>query len=282
MRRRVWLAAPVMWMWAGAPNAEPSTQGVRNDIPSCRLAFFHEKIVDPQRDFIVVVDRTVTLGAPLARDTVDRIVRAIRPGDHIEVISFSGLSQAEFTVVQFDGYLDVAARQVELESNIPATQIQSATACFKNQTEYGRKKLGDRIGVLLAAPLSGAQRSEILRALTSISQQAIGKGHAHTKVVVIISDMLEFSDIASFYQKRRLRAIDTMQTLELAKAAQLIGSFDGAMVYVAGTALPSEAGQQAPGIRERRLLQDFWEAWFRESGATVVGLDNPALLHDIE
>lgn len=264
----------------GAAAAQ-AMAGPRNDIPSCRAAFFHQRAAPSVRDLIIAVDRTVSLSPSLREDAVDRISRAIRPGDHLVIVTFSGLTKDEFTRVEFDGRVDTPATENELETKLPASKIDEAMQCFNYQLAFGKKAVRTRLTAILAQPLSDAQRSEILRALSTISTQMLSDDNTPTKLVVVVSDMLEFSDFASFYNNRRLRAIDPAMTMKAARAARLIGAFNGARVYVIGTAVPSNPREPGPGIRERQLLQDFWERWFKASNAVVVGLDNPELLKEI-
>ena len=279
---RLWqLAAPILLGIAQYVAAE-GIAPARNEIPSCRQAFFKEHGAAPTRELIVAIDRTVSLNQQLTSDTIERITRAVRPGDHLALVSFSGLTQDEFTSIEFEGTIDLPATDSELQSGIPAKQVGPATLCFKNQLHFARNNLRSKLAALLDAPLSDARRSEILRALSSISNQMIKASSAPKKTVVVISDMLENSDLTSFYQNRRLRKIEVEKTLARAKAAQLLGGFGGARVFVIGTAAPSSADKSGPGINERLLLQEFWEQWFEASNALVVGLDNPALLREIE
>src|SRR5215469_5008586 len=207
--------------------AAQSADGARNDIPSCRAAYFHQQ--SPSlRDLIIAVDRTVSLGPSLREDAVDRILRAIRPGDHLVIVTFSGLTKEEFTRVEFDGRVDVAATENELETELPAAKIGDATQCFKYQLAFADKAVRTKLTTILGSPLDDAKRSEILRALATISAQMLSADKTPTKVVVVISDMLEFSDFASFYRDRRLRAINPTATLNAAKKARLLGAFNGA------------------------------------------------------
>jgi hypothetical protein len=267
---------------AAVPAASPVTSGERNDLPSCRSLLFKESPQDStRRDYFVVVDRTVSFPESLLSDVIDRTERSIRPGDHVEVISFSGLTASEFTYVQLNLRIDSTASDSELESKIPAARIAATQRCFARQMALGKSKVREVLNSLLRSPLSTARRSEILEALATISHETIQPSAAHDKLVLVISDMLEYSDVASFYSGGALRLINSGKVLQTARANSLLGDFSGARIYVAGAATVS--GQSsAIGLKERRALQSFWSEWFQESGGTVAAWGEPALLVDIQ
>src|ERR1700753_1808375 len=137
----------------------------------------------------------------------------VRPGDHVALVTFSGLTQQEFTSIQFEGTVDLPASDSELQSGIPAKQVAAAKLCFTNQLKFVRNRVHGKLISLLDTPLNDARRSEILRALSTISAQMVTASPAARKIVVVISDMLEHSDFASFYRNRQLRRIEVDETL---------------------------------------------------------------------
>jgi hypothetical protein len=157
--------------------------------------------------------------------------------------------------------------------------MAEAAACFSRQTALARRRVESQIRDALATPLSDAQHSEIMKALTVISGEAIRKPTRPT-VVVVISDMLEHSDLESFYSNHSLRTIDPAKALQTASIHHLIGDFSKARVYVIGAAAGTPSGGQR-GLRERQSLETFWRQWFAASNAEVAAWGEPALLQDI-
>jgi hypothetical protein len=258
-----------------------TSSNFRNDMPSCRAHLFHEEVQGKSlRDYFIIVDRTVTLG-DASKDTVDRAVRSIKAGDHVEVLSFSGLTESEFTKVEFDAYLDVSPTDDELETKIPASAVGKTKGCFQKQVSLARKKVSDILSSLLLSPIKEAKQSEILLALSSISTQSVTENAIGDKQMLVISDMVEHSDAASFYKDRGLRLIDPDKMLKSAQSAHLIGDFKGAKIYVAGAAAVFEGKKRSPGVRERTALKVFWEKWFQQSKATIDAWGEPVLLKDL-
>jgi len=106
---------------------------------------------------------------------------------------------------------------------------------------------------------------------------------AKEKIVFIVSDMLENSSISSFYSASNLRLIDPAQELRKAQAAQMIGDFNGARVFVLGAGIVGENTKQ-PGKTPYRdpkaisALREFWISLLSHSNATVVEFGAPSLL----
>jgi hypothetical protein len=194
----------------------------------------------------------------------------------VQIVSFSGLTATEVTIVELDERLDVLATEREYETKLPASDVDSAQLCFSRQLDLGRDHVRQVLKSRLHTPNRDAKRSEILNALTTISRQSISASQAHDRVVVVISDMLENSDFVTFYSHRSLRKIDPDKVLAAAQARQFVGDFRHARVYVIGVATISEPGASR-GLLERQALQEFWQHWFELSGATVVGWAETAL-----
>ncbi len=268
-------------MLISAPAGAQVGAGVRNDFPSCRPGFFKEgPDKTSSRDLYIILDRTVSFNDVLQKDALRRIAAAITPGDHLRLISFSGLTQSEFTLVQLDGFVDSAATDEELETKIPASKVGEAKRCFAKQPEIVREKVIGRLRELLQNPLSAAKRSEILKALTVISRESIAEKE-RAKVVVVLSDMLEYSDIVSFYEHSTLKQIDTKKAMAAAQREQLVGEFARARIYVIGAAAAASESDAQRGLKARRSLETFWTEWIAASNGLLAGWGEPALVQDI-
>jgi len=281
MRLSFPLAAACVALFLGAtvqPHAAP-----RNDVPSCRGRYFGEDAaVRPiAREFVIVVDRTVSLDKSLRGDIVGHIARTIAPGDRVIVLTFSGLTASEFTKTEFDGRVDTVPPETDFDNRIPGRMVDEARQCFVNQLIYVRRKVSNAVADLMAAPLGSARRSEIMLALSQISRATLSVKIPHDKTVLIVSDMLEFSDIASFYAGNRLRLIVPADVLATARRHSLFGDFRGAKIFVAGAAAV-ESAKYNENIREREALREFWSQWFVMSHGDLREWGEPALLHDIQ
>lgn len=277
--RAIAAAAAVVLLLAVGSITRAST---RDDIPSCREHFFKQKPSElkPVRDYFIIIDRTMVLDPKLQGDIVARAVRSVSPGDRVVVVAFSGLTGSEFTRVEYDGRLDLPPTESELENKVPARTISAVQECFSEQPRFARKSIYDLLAKQLASPLVQARRSEILGALTSTSRSLVAPAQAKEKVVLVVSDMLEYSDVASFYAAGQLRRIDPAKVMKAAEGEMLIGDFGGARVFVAGAAASPDS--HANGTVSARVdLRKFWSTWIAKSDGKLVGWGEPDLLQEI-
>jgi len=114
---------------------------------------------------------------------------------------------------------------------------------------------------------------------------AVSQDSAEHKVVFVATDGLENSSVATFYAHNTVRKIDARAEFAKAKANDMLGSFDGAKIYVLGAAMmpPATHGTRVirDGYRDPNTLRDlkaFWIDYFKASGANLVEFGEPALL----
>jgi hypothetical protein len=262
---------------AACQTAAAPAAATRNDIPSCRTLFKLEE-VPAARDYLILIDQTTLLNPALAKDASERILRSIKPGDRVEIVSFSGLNPEHFLLTEFDGRLDVPPTDSERGTAIPAALLRKAEACFAKQTVLARKKVGDTLGRLLGKPLEDSPgRSEILKAVASVAAQGIKSPES---LMLIVSDMVENNDVFSFYGKQGLAVPAADAALTTAKRYGLLADLHGARVFVIGAGYSSD-DKYAPSLKVRENLRQFWLALFTSSNATLSAWGDPALVGDI-
>jgi hypothetical protein len=266
--KTLWRAALVcllMCLWAGAGGE--ALAAPRNDMPSCRQIFFNEAPQSfAQRDYLIIFDRTVVFPKAGIADIIKRTVESVHAGDHVQLFSLSSLTASEFIKEHLDLWFDVPASQSDLETKIPASKISLAQRCFGNQLSLGKMKLTTQLQSLMDAPLADALQSEILNALSSISRESMAQSK-RDKRILVLSDMLENSDVINFYHPLLPGNVQT--ALDNAKANELLGRFEGAHIYVRGAAMVVE-GHKPMSTKARALLRHFWEKWIQISGGELV------------
>jgi len=258
----------------------PTTQASdRNDLPSCREHFFKKRPA-LLRDFVIAIDRTTRLNPTLVKDTLARIQRALRPGDRVMLVSFSGTNQDHFLFVEFDGRIDPSPSDEELETEIPGNLATKVADCFPRAFEWAQREISKRLETLLTQPLVNAPgKSEILASLSALTHNVSAEQPAK-KVFLVISDLMENSDFANFYSGIRASSLIEPQTLvEAAKRQGLVADLHGTEVYVVGAGFVP-AGKTPMSVAQRRSLKRFWEAMIHAGGGSLVGWGEPALLAD--
>lgn len=276
----IFLTSLMFICFTTAANAQNFDSEFRNDVPSCARHYNIPELQKLHRQYLIIVDLTVKLSDEAKNDTLNRVRRSIRQGDRVQVISFSSTNEKELTLVQFDGRVDLQPTEDDYETKFPGNEVEQARTCFKNQIKLVQDKVLGILSSKLDVPIIDAKRSEILKSLGVATTQSLNDTAGTEKQVLIISDMIEHSDITSFYKDRSLRLIEPQKELAIVKNAKLTSDFKMANVYIAGAASVSEPKKNTVGIRERTALKEFWENWFKQSNANIKAWGEPALLEN--
>jgi hypothetical protein len=268
------------WHAALAQADTPSAghHGGNKSFPSCRPHFRLQQM-PVSRSFTIAVDQTTRLNSVLIQDTVERVVRSLKPGDHVKIVTFSGMSQDYFTFVALELRIDAPPSEDEWDSVIPATQVDAAKTCFTRQVALARIKVQKELTRLLSENLARAPaKSEIFKAIASIA--SITDSAVPEKILVTVSDLVENSDIAVLYRKHSLAVGDAQAVLAAVERHGLLASLPNTKVYVVGAAFVPDP-KNNPGLKQREALRSLWQAYFAAAKAQVLGWGEPALLGEI-
>lgn len=251
----------------------------RNDVPSCytqsRLDEFRS--APSGRMLTVVVDQTTPLTQDLQRTAWNHIKRFLKPGDKLRLYSFSAYLEGHYTQLQFAGELESPLSE-DVLGNVPMMGARKFDACLKNQPAVMVKSFGKAFSAAMGKSSSDIPRSEILFSLKAISEDMKNATQVDEHVMLLMSDMLEYSDFGSFYQANGIRQIEPSVEMAKVEKQNLLADFGGARVYVHGAAfVPSTAKN---GYRSGKMIQNlesFWKTYFSGSHATLSGFGNPEL-----
>lgn len=258
--------------------------GVGNDIPSCYTAN-KLNIAVPAVDveLFVLIDQTTPLDSALQDAVRENAGRIVKQGSAFVIASFSSFGQGRYMLVESTGTLEQSIPE-QIRSDISVKLLKNFDACMKGQIDFGRKTAAAAINKALSGSSPDLAKSDIMGSLKELSSR-VKTSRAKDKVVFVVSDMLENSSITTFYANKNVRVIDPTAEFKKAEAAQMIGDFGGARVFVLGAGLLQEnAGgknRDSGAYRDPKtmaVLRQFWEQYFSASNAIVVGFGTPALL----
>ena len=268
--------------------ASPARAGVDNDIPSCYAAS-KMKMTAPASaiEVFVLIDQTTPLDVSLQNSVLENAGRLVKPGSSYVIASFSSFSQGRYLEVLSAGKLEEPIG-AGMRDDISVKLLRGFDACLSGQADYGRKAAANAINKAMAGGSPKLARSDIMGSLKELSSR-VKQSTAKDKIVFLVSDMLEYSGISSFYANKNLRAIDPTVEMEKARNAQVLGDFGDARVFVLGAGLVQEnAGgkNKDSGVyrnpKSVALLRQFWSAYFTASHAKLVEFGVPALLVPVQ
>jgi len=256
----------------------------RNDVPSCySQARIDEFRTAPSgRMLTVVVDQTTPLTQDLQRTAWGHIKRFMQPGDKIRLYSFSAYLEGHYTRLRFAGELEQPIDPKVLGS-VPMMATRKFESCLKNQPARMFQGFGKVFAATMGKSSSDIPRSEILFSLKAVGEDLAKAEGVSEHVVLVMSDMLEYSDFGSFYQSNGIRQIDPKVEIAKVEKHNLLGDFKGARIYVHGAAFVPTTAKN--GYRSGKMIQNleqFWGTYFQESNASLAGFGNPELTTAVE
>lgn len=255
-----------------------------NQVPSCYKAN-NVTPFGPVYDklFVVLIDQTVLLDKNLQEDVLQTMNQMIQPGTHFIVGEFSAFSQGRYLNIVEDGVAEAPVPQDQI-GNMVATKVAPFNQCLASQLTYARQTAEQTALQIMQDSSSSLAQSDIEMSLKEVSAP-IKEDQAAHKVVLLVTDGLEYSTVSSFYSHDTARDINPDVEMKKAEAADMIGDFGGASIYVIGGALepPATSGTQAErnGYRNPQMqehLAEFWGDYFKASNANLAGFGLPALL----
>lgn len=254
---------------------------LRNDVPSCTNDVPAEYYQLPnERELVILVDKTMahSLDQGIKSELYQSVKRFIQPGDKIQLVEFSSFAQDSYTKVAFNGQLDTQLSD-DHRSQIKKSVLKSLDKCLDKQHNFMLNKVGISLKAAFQ-PQEKPTNTELIGTLSDISNQVLTHSTAKRKVVLLISDMLENSDITSFYKNNQTRVINPQQELDRVSTSQMFANFNQADIYVIGTGV-IPGNQQYISAQKMNKLESFWKDYFKQSNATLRGFGKPMLLGDI-
>jgi len=237
--------------------------------------------IDPPvttRDLYVLVDQTIVLSKKLQEETYQNIVNFLRPGDTVQIIGFSANAAGYYTEVILKGVIDERLTEDDRYA-ISKKILRQIDQCYQAQDTQVRQYAGRALIHAFSNATTDLPKTEIVSNLSVVAKDIIGKSETPEKYVLIVSDMMENSDLLSLYGNGKLERLDVDQEVRKLGNKIAFEGMDRAKIYVIG------GGYLADGTYRSSLalkgLENFWASYFEHSNATLKQFGTPSLLSGI-
>jgi|APSaa5957512535_1039671.scaffolds.fasta_scaffold96520_2 hypothetical protein len=248
----------------------------QQEVPSCYTLVNIDGVKPPEldRELFVLIDQTLHFNDKIKSQVNSKIQSFLREGDLLVLATFSANAEGRYSEVVMRGRLDrnLPDNQRYKTSKAKLTRLD---ACFQQQEIAVRQLTVDSLNKAFGESTSELPKTEIVGNLVTLSRDIMAVRESEHAVVLIVSDMLENSNITSFYGQRKLRNLDVEVELEKIEKAGMISSFNEAVVYVIGAGFTAKGNYRS--AKTLSLLEDFWREYFEKSGGVVKGFGTPAL-----
>jgi hypothetical protein len=230
-------------------------------------------------DIFVVLDETTVLDDHLKQQAVDQVSGLLVDNRGFTIWRFSAFIQGRYADLSLRGQISKDLTE-EQRYDIPRDRIRRFDTCRSAEIADAKFTVGKTMLEIMNSASNDIARSDIITSLQWVSR-AVAESKARRKLVFIISDMLENSSIASFYERGGLGVVNEKVFKDVEKAG-LFGDFAGAAVYVLGAAVmpPAKDQKALTSYRDPRrieALERFWAYWFERSHAKLVAFGKPTI-----
>lgn len=263
------LAAPL-----GAGSASAA-----NVIPNCYdLAGIEEAPPPVERGLLVVVDNTIELDRALQIESFEKIVRFMGEGDRVVIVSFSAYVEGQYTRIMADARLD-RMLSAKAAFTVAKTKLKELKLCLAGQKRSLPRVVGTALKAIYAESSNDLPNTELVATLAKTSREILPTLEARETFLLIVSDMMEHSDVTSFYKAGDIRTIDSEVEMRKVEESGVEPVFPGTAAYVIGAGYTGTSKYRS--AKTLRAVEDFWRLYMERAGGRLATFGTPSMFGDI-
>ena len=234
---------------------------------------------------LVLLDETTIFDATQQAHIREQLGGLVQSGSIVEIITFSAFVQGRYAAP--GPTLRIAAPlSEETRNHMRKPDVQDFDVCVLISKKRALNVVNATLEQYFARATSELLRSDILGVLKEVGDSVMPRVFAKERRLVLVSDMLENSDISSFYGKGVPREIKPDEELAHAKAKGMIGDLHRARVFVIGAGVMPAEPRRSSALTYRASavmgpLKKFWTDYFSRSNAQLIAFGQPLLLSPI-
>jgi hypothetical protein len=241
---------------------------------------------NPEEVLFVVIDQTVSYDNNIKYKTIDLVKNWINYGKAVEVYSFSSAVPGLYTQKITGGRIDDIPND-EFLDNLNRSISGRFVVLHENQRVIAGQSVVKAILSIFNEKKESIPHSDIIRTMKEISLH-VKNYKSNRKNILIVSDMLENSTIASFYSNGRVKLINDKSEIENVAKCHMFGDYGiNTHVYILGLGffdknlinLKNEKYLDPMRINKIKI---FWEKYFSQSRSALVEIGSPMLFGSIK
>lgn len=240
-------------------------------------SFLNEPERIERRALYLFVDQTTPLTGAMKNKISDLVANWGTSGERVKVVRFSANVSGQYTELVFDEFADPPPTQEYLYHTRPDLRAPLIDCLKARDTEF-KKRLSGAVAKTVNLTNSKLPKTDLLYSLKELATRVIAQNDNFDQTVLLVSDGLENSVFASFYQRKTvLKPLDTHKTMDELSRNNLIPSWRGAKVYMYGLGfIPDEKVYASPKMLAP--LKELWQSYFSLGKAQLMELGTPELL----
>lgn len=253
--------------------------GAANIIPSCYDLVDIDQVPPLiERGLLVVVDNTVELDRALQEESFEKILRFMGEGDRVVIVSFSAYVNDQYTRIRADARLDrVLSRDAAF--TVPKLKLKELKRCLAGQKRSLARVVGTTLEAVYAESSNDLPNTELVATLAKTSREVLPTLEAGETYLLIVSDMMEHSDVTSFYRAGHIRTIDPESEMRKVDASGVEAVYPGTAVYVIGAGYTGTGKYRS--AKAMRAVEDFWRLYVERAGGRLESFGIPSMFGEI-
>jgi len=235
----------------------------------------------PSEALFVLIDQSVNYDPALRNKAFELVRDWIADGRAVEVYAFSSAVPGRYTMRITGGRIDDTPTEYFID-NLKRSERELFTVMHSRQRLIAQRVILNSMNQAFVGGQNEINHTDIVRTMKEMSDY-IKRYPARVKSILLISDMMENSQIASFYYSGKVRMINVDKELLNVAGKNMIGDFGGAVrVYVLGLGFYDpkvSRTQQENYLDSDRInnIASFWYKYFAMSRAVVMEIGKPMM-----
>ena len=250
-----------------------------NVIPSCYDLVDIDQVPPPvKRGLLVVVDNTIEFDHALQKESFEKIVRFVGEGDRVVIVSFSAYVKDQYTRIRADARLDRMLSR-DAAFTVPKRKLKELKRCLNGQKRSLARVVGKALEAVYAESSNDLPNTELAATLAKTSREILPTLEAAETYLLIVSDMMEHSDVTSFYQAGNVRTIDPEAEIQKVESSGVEAVYPGTVVYVIGAGYTGTGKYRSAKVM--RAVEDFWRRYVEGAGGRLKTFGTPSMFGEI-
>lgn len=249
----------------------------RNDIKSCYESLDMTAPKTEVGELFILIDQTTPIDKEMKTFIYANMTNALKNNNKISIATFSSNTNGNYAKVLFSGKADIPLTDTY---DISKKVLRKYESCLDAQEKYTKNKATKALISAIKGIDKDIPKSDIFKSMNELSKSLITKSNSKYKTVLLVSNMMEFSTITSFYTQGTLKNIDTKTEMAKLKQSGYLANFNKANIYVMGAGLGPENSYRDLVIL--KSFKTFWEKYFEESNGNLVEFGLPMLLDNVK
>jgi len=245
---------------------------------SCFSNVKYAKPKEPRanRGLYIFIDETVPLTDTMKKKVASLVKGWGNPGDLIKIARFSASYRNLYPELVFSEKVESPPDESFMYQLHYRDKVYVKNCLKENEVAF-RDRFFKKLTSALKKINPKIPKSELLESLRLLSKQLVVPDESVEKTVLIISDGLENSSVASFYQNGGIKRIKPRKLIAKLRRQGMMGFWKNTKIYMYGLGLMPDKKRYAKPSTVNGLKR-FWERYFVEGGGKVKEIGAPELL----